>query len=137
MKLFKFEVVTPERVFYEDELEMVIFKAPDGEIGIMANHTPMLIVNQMCVLKMKKGNQKKYAFISEGIIEVTQDRVRAIVDVAEWPDEINVEEVMMDEKMLQDKLSNEKAADLEMKAELVASIERAKIRRKTVESMRS
>ena len=135
MKLFKFEVVTPERIFYADEVEMVVFKTLDGEIGIMANHAPMLIVNTMCVLRMKKGSETKYAFITEGIIEVTSEKVRAMVDTAEWPDEIDVDEVMKNKKLLEEKLDNEKE-DLEMKAELIASIERANSRIKASKSMR-
>lgn len=137
MKEFKFEVVTPERVFYEDKVEMIVFKIVDGEMGIMANHAPMLIANEICVLKITKNNERKYAFISEGIIEVTEEKVTAIVDLAEWPDEIDVEEAMKNKKLLEEKLrlDNDKQ-DLEMKAELVASIERAKNRIKTAEIMR-
>ena len=134
MKLFQFEVVTPERVFYTDEVEMISFQSQDGEIGIMANHEPMLIVNRVCVLKIKKDGTMKYAFISEGIIEVTAEKVRAIVDVAEWPDEIDVEEALKNKEFLEEQLKSEKE-DLEMRAELIASIERAKGRINAVQKL--
>lgn len=135
MNLFKFEVVTPERVFYEGEAEMIIFKTSDGEIGIMANHEPMLIVNKFGILKIKKGTEIKYAFISEGIIEVTKEKVRAIVDVADWPEEIDIDENLKNKEILEERLKSEKV-DLEMRAELIASIERAKSRIKTAQNVK-
>lgn len=125
MNLFKFEVVTPDRKFYESDVQMIVFKTSDGEIGIMANHEPMLIANTAGKLKIKCGSETKYAFISEGIIEVTNEKVRAIVDIAQWLEEIDINEALEDKKMLEEKLKSEKM-DLEMRAELIASIERAK-----------
>ena len=134
-KLYKFEVVTPNRVFYSDEVEMIVFDTENGEMGVMANHVPMLIANIPCVLKIERGKDKKYAFISEGFIEVTLQKVTAIVDDAEWADEIDLEEAIKNKKDLEDKLYNSKQ-DQQMRAELKASIERSARRIKTAETMR-
>ena len=134
-KLYKFEVVTPSRVFYSDELEMIIFDTENGEMGVMANHVPMLIANKPCVLKLEKNKEKKYAFISEGFIEVTAEKVTAIVDDAEWADEIDVERALKDKKLAEEKLMDPKQ-DLQMKAELRASIERSASRIKTARTIR-
>ena len=134
-KLFKFEVVTPNRVFYSDEVEMITFDTIEGSMGVMANHIPMLIANKPCVLKMEKNKTPKYAFISEGFIEVTFEKVTAIVDDAEWADEIDIEQAKKDKKMFEEQLYNSKQ-DLQMKAELRASIERSARRIKTAETIR-
>ena len=134
-KLYKFEVVTPDRVFYSDEVEMIIFDTEGGEMGVMANHVPMLIANKPCVLTIEKDKQKKYAFISEGFIEVVSGKVTAIVDVAEWANEIDIEQAKKDMKELEEKLIGSKQ-DLQMKAELRASIERSARRIKVAETMR-
>lgn len=134
-KLFKFEVITPNRVFYSEDVEMITFDTVNGEMGVMANHVPMLIANKPCVLKIKKDNESKYAFISEGFIEVTAAKTTAIIDVAEWADEIDVEQARKDIKLAEEKLYDSKQ-DLEMKAELRASIERANRRIKTAQTIR-
>lgn len=134
-KLFKFQVVAPNRVFYEDEIEMIIFNTENGEMGVMANHVPMLIANKPCVLTMEKNKEKKYAFISEGFIEVTPQKVTAIVDDAQWADEIDVERALKDKKMLEQKLLDSKQ-DMQMKAELKVSIEKAASRIKTAKTLR-
>ena len=134
-KLFKFEVVAPNRVFYSDEVELIVFETEKGQMGVMANHIPMLIANRMGMLKIKKAKEEKYAFISEGFIEVTLEKVTAIVDDAEWADEIEVEQALKDKKALEEKLLGSKQ-DLQMKAELKASIERSARRIKAAETMR-
>ncbi len=134
-KQFKFQVVTPSRVFYSDEVEMIIFNTENGEMGVMANHVPMLIANKPCVLTMEKEKEKKYAYISEGFIEVSLDKVTAIVDEAEWADEIDVEKAMQDKKQAEEELLDEKQ-DLQMKAQLTASIERSANRIKTARNFR-
>ena len=134
-KLYKFEVVAPDRVFYSDEVEMIVFDTESGEMGVMANHVPMLVANKPCVLTIEKEKQKKYAFISEGFIEIASGKVTAIVDVAEWADEIDIEQAKKDMKELEEKLIGSKQ-DLQMKAELKASIERSARRIKVAETMR-
>ena len=134
-KLFKFEVVSPNRVFYQDNVEMIIFDTDNGEMGVMADHVPMLIANKPCVLTIRKNQEKKYAFISEGFIEVSKEKVTAIVDEAEWADEIDLEEAIKDKSMLEEKLLGSKQ-DLQMKAELTASIERSARRIKTAQTIR-
>ena len=134
-KLFKFQVVAPKRVFYSEEVEMITFNTENGEMGVMAGHVPMLIANKPCVLTMVKNGEKKYAFISEGFIEVTGDKVTAIVDNAQWAEEIDVERAMRDKKWAEEQLINNKE-DLQMKAQLQASIERAAGRIKTAKTLR-
>ena len=59
-KLYKFEVVTPSRVFYSDEVELIVFETEKGQMGVMAGHIPMLIANTMGTLKIKTGKETKY-----------------------------------------------------------------------------
>lgn len=134
-KLFKFQVVAPKRVFYSDEVEMITFNTANGEMGVMAGHVPMLIANKPCVLTITKNGEKKYAFISEGFIEVTNEKVTAIEDNAQWADEIDVERALRDKKLAEEMLINAKE-DLQMKAQLQASIERAAGRIKTARTLR-
>ena len=89
-KKFKFEVLTPERVFYTDEVDMIIFNTPAGEMGILPDHMPMVTAVEVGVLKIKNDDKEEFASIGEGFIEVTKECVTAIVDSAEWPDEIDL-----------------------------------------------
>lgn len=126
-KQFKFEVVTPERVFYSDEVDMIVFNREDGEMGVMADHMPMLVAVDIGVLRIMKGEEVLKAAIGEGFIEITDSGVSAIVDTAEWPDEIDLDRAEKAKKRAEDKL-RENRRDLENEVMLKATIHRANSR---------
>ena len=103
-KSYKFEVVTPSRIFYSGEVELIVFETENGQIGILADHIPMLIANKIGTLKIKTGKETKYAFISEGFVEITSSKVTAIVDLAEWCDEIDIEKAQFTKKTAEEAL---------------------------------
>ena len=129
-KNFNFEVVTPDRLFYAEEVESISFTTPEGEMGVLAAHAPMLIAVMPCVLKIKKENSEEFAAIGEGFIEVTKEKVVAIVDSAEWPEEIDVNRATLAKQRAEEQL-NSKKLDFEMEQLLKMSIERANNRIKT------
>ena len=122
-KTYKFEVVTPIGVFYKDNVESVVLEAMNGQIGILANHAPTIIANKPCTLIIKTDNKTKYAFISEGFIEISREKVSAMVDMAMWSEDIQDELAIRDLKIAEEEL--EKAKDNREKTiEIIASIER-------------
>ena len=133
-KLYKFEVVTPSRIFYTGEVELIVFETQKGQMGVLADHIPMLVANQMGTLKIKTGKETKYAFISEGFIEISSTKVTAVVDLAEWCDEIDLENAKFTKKTAEEELSNPQT-DKSIKLELKASIERSNARIKTAGMM--
>lgn len=134
-KLFKFEVITPTRILYSDEVESIVFETEEGQMGVMAGHVPMLVANIACPLKITKNKKSKYSFISEGFIEISLKKVTAVVDEAEWVEEIDVEAARKAKKAIEEDLAKKKQ-DLSMKAELTASIERSAARIRAAGMMR-
>jgi len=132
-KTFKFEVVTPEKVFYSDDVEMVVFNRADGEMGVMAGHMPMAVAVEVGILKIVKAGEQKYAAISEGFVEITENGVTAIVDAAEWPDEIDIERAEKAKKLAEDKLKEyreNKQMETLLKLSIVRANNRIKVARK-------
>ncbi len=90
MSQFTLEIVTPDRKFFEDEVEMVIVRGIGGDIGILKNHTPMVTPLSIGKIRIKKDGEIKEAAIAGGYIEITKDKTTVITDAAEWPEEIDV-----------------------------------------------
>lgn len=134
-KNFNFEVVTPDRLFFAEEVEAISFSTPEGEMGVLADHAPMLIAVKACVLKITTNvSDEKIATIGEGFIEVTKEKVVAIVDSAEWPDEIDLSRAMVAKQRAEEQLASQKF-DTEMEQLLKMSIERANNRIKTAKQL--
>lgn len=87
---FYLEIVTPERKFFSDEVEMVILRTPEGEMGILEGHVPMVVAVDIGPVKIKKNGEWQEAVLTEGFMEVKQDKTIILTDTAEWPSEIDV-----------------------------------------------
>ena len=132
-KTFKFEDVTPEKVFYSSDVDMIIFNREDGEMGVMADHIPMVVAVDVGMLKIIKDGMYKFAAISEGFIQITDKGVTAIVDAAEWPEDIDIERAERAKKIAEDKLK-EYRKNKEMETLLKLSIVRANNRIKVAKN---
>ena len=126
-KTFKFEVVTPEKVFYSDDVELIVFNRSDGEMGVMEGHEPMVVAMDIGELKITKEGKTIIAAVADGFIEITNHGVTAIVDSAEWPEDIDVDRATRAMRLAEDRLKANRD-NKKMEALLKASIHRARNR---------
>lgn len=87
---FKLKIITPDRVFYEDEVSMVEFNTVEGEVGIYREHIPMTMIVAPGILTITKGDEVKEAALHAGFTEVLSDQVTVLAEIIEWPDEIDL-----------------------------------------------
>lgn len=87
---FYLEIVTPERKFFSGDVEMVVLKTPGGEIGILKEHMPMVIAVAIGPIRIKKDGEWLEAVLTEGFMEIKQDKTVILTDTAEWPNEIDI-----------------------------------------------
>ena len=90
MKTFRLLVNTPDRVFYNDDVTMVELSTTEGEIGVYAEHIPLTSVLVPCVKNIHVDGDVKKAAVHGGIVEILQDKVTVLAEIAEWPEEIDV-----------------------------------------------
>ena len=88
---FRLKVITPDRVFYDGEVEMVEFNTTEGEIGIYKKHVPTTVIVQPGVLVITEPEGVRKAALHAGFAEVLSDRVTILAELIEWPEEIDVE----------------------------------------------
>lgn len=129
-EMFKLKIVTPDRIFYDGEASMVELTTTEGEIGVYANHIPTTAIVSPGVLKIHEAGELKKATLMAGFIEVLQDRITIMAEVAEWPEDIDAkraqEAKIRAERRLQDRYPG---TDV-MRAEL--ALKRALVRLETI-----
>ena len=91
MEDFKLRIVTPERVFYDGDAEMVEFNTTEGEIGVLSGHIPMTVIVKPGILKITEKDGEKEAALHSGFAEILPDKITILAEIVEWPDEIDVE----------------------------------------------
>ena len=87
---FYIEILTPDRKFFWGDVESVIVKTPTGELGILKDHMPLVVLIDIGPIKIKKDGEWFEAVLCQGFMEVKQNRAIILVDTAEWPDEIDM-----------------------------------------------
>jgi F-type H+-transporting ATPase subunit epsilon len=85
------EVVSVERVVYEDDVDMVVAPGVEGVLGILPHHAPLMTALSVGELVIKKaGQDDEVMAIGGGFMEVRPDRVTILTDTAERAEEIDV-----------------------------------------------
>lgn len=87
---FTLKIITPDRVFYEEEVSMVEFNTVEGEVGIYKDHIPMTMIVAPGILTITRGDEVKEAALHAGFTEVLPDKVTILAEIIEWPEEIDV-----------------------------------------------
>ena len=103
---FKLEIVTPYRMFYAGPAEMIIVDSVDGELGIMADHEPIVTPVAVGVAKIKINGVWKQASFADGFLEMEANKLTVLVGAAEWPEEIDVARAERSLKRATDRLSD-------------------------------
>ncbi|MFC4100426.1 F0F1 ATP synthase subunit epsilon [Paenibacillus xanthanilyticus] len=89
MSTFTLEIVTPERKVYAEDVNMVIVKGAEGELGILANHVPMVTPLRISSITIKKDRADQILAVSGGFVEVRKDKVVILAESAELPESID------------------------------------------------
>lgn len=112
MATFRLEIISPDKNFFNDDVEMAIVRTSEGDTGIMANHINYVASLDVGVVKIKKEGKFKEAALSGGFIKFFDNKATIITEAAEWPDEIDIERARkskeLAEKMLSEDLSYKK-----------------------------
>ena len=85
------EIVTPERLAYSDDVDMVLVPGIEGELGILPNHTPLVSLLGMGELKVRKGTDEESFAIVGGFLQVGPDKVVVMAETADMASEIDLE----------------------------------------------
>ena len=85
------EIVTPERLVYEDEVDSVNLPGIEGELGILPHHAPLLSILGVGELRIRKGGAEESFAIVGGFVQVRPDKVVVMAETADLAAEIDLE----------------------------------------------
>jgi F-type H+-transporting ATPase subunit epsilon len=86
-----FEIVTPERLAFSEEVDEVTLPGTVGEFGILPGHVPFLSTLQIGVVTTRQNGKDFIYAVSGGFVEVHEDHVILLAETAEGAAEIDVE----------------------------------------------
>ena len=99
------EVVTPERRLLAEPADMVTVPGLGGELGILPGHTPLISELQTGVLSYIQDGKTFQLHVSGGFVEVRDDHIPVLAEVAERPEEIDAARARLSRDRLEKELN--------------------------------
>jgi len=90
--MYLLTIVTPEKIFYEDEVVSLIAPGSEGYLGVLTDHAPLItaLVPGKLTVKDQK-NQELILSIGGGFMEVFKNHVTILAHSIEFVDDIDYE----------------------------------------------
>ena len=90
-KSFQLRIITPDRMFYEGEVDMVEFCTTEGQIGVLPGHIPLTVIVKPGILNIYEADGEKHAALHSGFAEILPEGVTILAEIIEWPSEIDAQ----------------------------------------------
>jgi F-type H+-transporting ATPase subunit epsilon len=117
------DLVSPERILYEGEADMVIARTVGGgDIAFLPGHSPFVGALDIAPVTIRTSSGDEVAAVHGGFVEVSGDKVTILSDVAELAHQIDVD------RARRSKAEAEAALEREHDAECEAQVRRAHVR---------
>ena len=91
MESLRLEIITPERIMVQEEVEMLEARGAGGEFGVLPGHTQFLSIIYIGEVRYTKGGQTTLLSTGGGIAEIQENNVTLLLDTAEFAADIDVE----------------------------------------------
>ena len=85
------EIVTPEKLAYQDEVDSVQLPGSEGELGVLPHHAPLVSTLGAGELRLRKGGEDEFFAIVGGFLQVLPDKVVVMAETADMASEIDLE----------------------------------------------
>ena len=126
MPTIQLQVVTPERMVLEEDADIVVARAAEGDIGVLHGHEPLITPLPVGELMYRIDGEERHLAISGGFMEVTPERVVVLADVAERSEEIDRTRAEEARRRAEETLEHQLGTEMEAAAQ--ASLQKALLR---------
>lgn len=125
---FNLEIITPEKVVTDEQVEGVVIPSTDGLLGILRNHAPFIGTLDIGVIKYLQEGSRHYVACNMGIFEMKDNVLRILPDSAERGDMVDVDRAKSAKERAEKRIQ-EKSKELDyLRAELALRRALARLR---------
>lgn len=98
------EIVSQDKMVFEDDVDIVVLPGSAGEMGILPHHAPLLTTLKYGVIKVRKSGVEEVFTVAGGVAEIQPDIVTVLADAAENVVEIDIDRAEAARKRAQEAL---------------------------------
>ena len=107
-KTFNLKVITPNAAVLDTNVEQIIARSVDGEIGVLPDHIPVITPLSIAPFQYWEAGERKVAAVLGGMMEVSKEGVTVISDHAALAENIDALAAEKEKELAQAKLSQKK-----------------------------
>lgn len=115
--MLNLQVITPEKIIFDGEVDEVLIPTPNGQIAILPHHITLLTQISDGELIIKKGPQSHHVAVTGGFLEVGNNKATVLSDYAIESDDIQIAKAQeakeRAEELLKGKLSDQDFAEIQ------------------------
>lgn len=105
MNTFALKILASDHPFYDGRCKMAILPAPDGQLGIMANHADTVAALEIGEIQIQKEDESWFsALIGKGIVQFINNRMTILTEFAEYPEEIDAKRAQAAKQRAEERL---------------------------------
>ena len=81
---FRLRVITPQEVVVDENVNMIVMRSVQGELGVLPGHADYSVLLEYGQLRIFTISEERYMAVSGGVAEVTAESVTIITKEALW-----------------------------------------------------
>ena len=85
------EIVSPDRVFLDEEVDTAVVRTTSGDVGLMNDHIPMVAPVSVGRIKIVQDGKAREAACADGVVKIRGNHALVITEAVEWIEEIDIE----------------------------------------------
>ncbi|MCQ2407182.1 MAG: ATP synthase F1 subunit epsilon [Oscillospiraceae bacterium] len=91
MSTFRLQIITPEKIFFEGEVQRVIIRTSEGDAGILAKHEKYVAALPSGPVKITMADgTERIAALSGGAVKVSPAQTAVLANAVEWAEDIDI-----------------------------------------------
>ncbi len=107
----KFDLVSPERLLFSEQVDMVTVPGTEGEMGVLAHHAPVMTTLRPGIIRIESDGKETGVFVWGGFAEVNASGLTVLAEEAMPMDEINLDDLGQRIKNLEEDVADFEDAD--------------------------
>ncbi|WP_410496012.1 F0F1 ATP synthase subunit epsilon [Cellulosilyticum sp. ST5] len=124
----RLQIITPMKTILDEEVDSVILSTTEGEMGILYDHEPVVVLLGYKTLSYTQDEVKKYATTLGGFAEITKDKIVVLTDASEFANEIDLERAKRAKERAEKRLSDSNMDHLRAEIALKKAIARINLK---------
>lgn len=124
------QIITPEKIVFDDEVDQVSLPTTTGQITILKNHTPLVTSIEPGELVFRKHNKESELASGYGFAQISATNVKVLVDLAAPSEEIEEKQIEEARREAEEKLKQKHILSEEEYASTAANLQKALVQLK-------